>query len=185
MIVRWTQYTYYVIIGVVSLIMLIFMPMLGTEIGLEWNLPDTKVGWIVWATSKTCSASFNVLIFHCFNKQGKQNSLNNENFKEAKKILLENDCQPVENPRSPNEYSREIYTKKGTTIFLTTALGAIGLGQAILTFNPLEFIVQLISLIVGLIFGFMQMKATEEYFTQEYLEYAKNFVKKEKKDVQN
>lgn len=179
---KWKQYMYYAIIAVVSLIMLVFMPMIGSEIGLQWNLPNTKVGWIVWATSKTFSASFNVLIFHCFNKQGKQNCFGNENFNEAKKLLLEKDGKLIENPRSPKEYSRDIYGKKGTTIFITTALGAIGLGQAILTFNPMEFIVQLISLVVGLIFGFMQMKATEEYFTQEYLDYAKIY-SKEKDNV--
>lgn len=179
---KWTQYMYYAIIAVVSLIMLVFMPMIGSEIGLQWNIPDTKAGWIVWGIAKLCSASFNVLIFHCFNKQGKQNSLDNENFKEAQKILLEIDDKLTENPRSPKDYNKEIYGKKGTSIFITTALGAIGLGQAILTFNPLEFIVQFISLIVGLIFGFMQMKATEEYFTQEYLDYAKIY-SKEKDNV--
>lgn len=178
---KWTQYMYYVIIGILSLIMLVFMPMLGTEVGLQWNVPNTKVGWIVWIVSKLCSASFNVMIFHCFNKQGKQNVREHTNYVKAKEKLIGKNGKLVANPRSPGEYASDIYSKKGVTIFVTTVLGTIGLGQAILTFNPLEFIVQLISLIIGLIFGFLQMKNTEDYYTQEYLDYANMVEKKEDK----
>lgn len=180
---KWTQYMYYVIIGVLSLIMLVFMPMLGTEIGLQWDIPDTKVGWVVWIISKLCSASFNVMIFHCFNKQGKQNIRDNDKYKKAQEILIGAKGKLIADPRSPKQYASDIYTKKGLTIFLTTILGTIGLGQAILTFNPLEFIVQAISLVIGLIFGFLQMKNTEDYYTQEYLDYANMIAKKEEQHV--
>ena len=180
---KWTQYMYYVIIGVLSLIMLVFMPMLGTEIGLQWDIPDTKVGWFVWIISKLCSASFNVMIFHCFNKQGKQNIRDNQKYRQAQDILIGANGKLIADPRSPKQYASDIYTKKGLTIFLTTILGTIGLGQAILTFNPLEFIVQAISLVIGLIFGFLQMKNTEDYYTQEYLDYANMIAKKEEQHV--
>ena len=60
------QWLYYFIIGIVSMIALCFLPMIGSDIGLAWNLPDTQIGWIVWVTIKTIVAVLNVLIFHCF-----------------------------------------------------------------------------------------------------------------------
>ena len=174
---------YYIIIGVLSLIMLVFMPMLGSEMGLQWSVPNTKVGWIVWIVSKLSSASFNVMIFHCFNKQGKQNVRDNTKYQKAKEILIGTNGKLVADPRSPKQYAKDIYSKKGITIFLTTILGTIGLGQAVLTFDPLQLIVQAISLVVGLIFGFLQMKNTEDYYTQEYLDYANMIAKKEEQNV--
>ena len=41
---------------------------------------------------------------------------------------------------------------------------------------PNEFIVQLIALVLGLIMGVLQMKDTENYWTDEYLQYAKDYV---------
>ena len=181
---KWTQYIYYWMIALLSMIMLAFLPMLGTEVGLQWRVPDTKAGWIVWGIAKLCSAGFNVMLFHCFNLQGKQNIRTHENYLKAKSILLSAEGNINLQPRSPAQYNTEIYSKKGMTIFLTTLLGTIGLGQAILTFDPLQFIIQLVSLAVGLIFGFLQMKATEDYYTQEYLDYA-NKVKEGSSNVHN
>ena len=175
---KWTQYIYYWMIALLSMIMLAFLPMLGTEVGLQWNAPNTKAGWIVWTISKLSSAGFNVMLFHCFNLQGKQNIRTHENYLKAKAILLSAEGNLTVKPRSPKEYNADIYSKKGITIFVTTLLGLIGLGQAILVFDPLQFIIQLVSLAVGLIFGFLQMKSTEEYYTQEFLDYA-NKVKEE------
>lgn len=179
---KWSQYMYYAIIAVLSVIMLVFLPMLGTEIGLQWEVPDTKAGWIVWVLAKLSSAGFNVMIFHCFNLQGLQNIKKNPDYIAAREILVSTKGKLTDDPRSPAQYNRDIYLKKGISIFLTTLLGAIGLGQAILTFDPLQFIIQLVSLAVGLIFGFLQMRATEEYYTQEYFDYAKK-VKEESKSV--
>lgn len=37
----------YIVIGIVSLIALVFLPMLGSTVGLGWNIPNTTVGWVV------------------------------------------------------------------------------------------------------------------------------------------
>ena len=60
------QGMYYIVVGVVSFISLVFLPMIGSTIGLGWNIPDTEVGWIIWVGSKIIVATLNVLIFHCF-----------------------------------------------------------------------------------------------------------------------
>lgn len=173
-------YLYYILIGVISLIMLIFLPMAGSVAGLAWVLPTTTAGWVVYVVSKLSSAGFNVAIFHCFNKQGKLNIQNNPSYLEAKNILQIAHENKEIIFRSPSQFSKDIYSKKGFTIFITTLLGAVGLGQAILTFNLVEFLVQLVALIIGVIFGVLQMKSTEEYWTVEYLGYAKYELKKSK-----
>lgn len=170
------KYLYYILVGVISLIMLIFIPMLGSSAGLQWVLPTTTAGWIVYVICKLCSAGFNISLFHCFNKQGKLNVLNDQQYLEARKILKETGDQcMVKKARSPHQYHKDIYGKKGLTIFIMTLLGTIGLSQAILTFDLKEFIVQLIALILGVIMGVLQMKDTESYWTEEYLEFAKDY----------
>ena len=169
------QYLYYILVGVISVVMLVFMPMLGSAAGLQWVLPTSAAGWIVYIGCKLCSAGFNIGLFHCFNKQGKLNILKEPTYLEARNLLKELDAKSVKKARSPYQYHRDIYGKKGITIFIVTLLGTVGLSQAILTFDPKEFIVQLIALIVGILMGILQMKDTESFWTEEYLEYAKDY----------
>jgi hypothetical protein len=63
---KWKQYQNYAIIAVASIIALLFIPMLGTEVGIAWVLPTTVAGWVVYITTKALVAGLNVLIFHCF-----------------------------------------------------------------------------------------------------------------------
>ena len=168
------QYLYYCLVGVISVVMLVFMPMLGSSAGLQWALPTTTAGWIVYIICKLCSAGFNIGLFHCFNKQGKLNILKNESYLEAKKLLKEMDARDIKKARSPHEYHKDIYGKKGLTIFIMTLLGTVGLSQALLTFDVKEFIVQFVALVMGIIMGVLQMKDTEAFWTEEFLEYAKD-----------
>ena len=176
------QYLYYLIVAVVSVVMLVFMPAIGSVAGIEWILPTTTAGWVVYVISKLSSAGFNVMIFHCFNKQGKLNIIDHESYQKASKMLYTAKKARTKAPRSPEAFKREIYGKKGLTIFITTILGTIGLSQAVLTFNTSEFIVQLISLIMALVFGVFQMKSTEEYWTVEFMEFAIYITEKERKE---
>jgi len=176
MIDRVGQYLYYCLCAVLSIVMLIFMPMLGSAVGLQWVLPTTAAGWIVYVVCKLCSAGFNIGLFHCFNKQGKLNIEKNEQYIEAKKLLKQYDARDIKKARSPHEYHRDIYGKKGLTIFIVTLLGTVGLSQAVLTFDIKEFIVQLVALIIGIIMGILQMKDTESFWTEEFPEYARDYV---------
>ena len=165
------QYLNYVIIGIVSLIALVFLPMLGSTVGLNWNIPNTAVGWIVWVTTKLIVATLNVLIFHCFMQQAKVNVRDNENYKRARFILI-NQKEKEILPKSPNKWSSQQYIKKGTTIFITTGLSTIALTQAILSFDYVSMLTYLFTIVMGLIFGVLEMKTAEEYWTDEYLQYA-------------
>ena len=165
------QYLYYFIIGIISLIALMFLPMLGTSVGLAWNIPNTTVGWIVWVVTKLIVAVINILIFHCFMCQAKVNIKDNDNYKKARDILINQKVKEVL-PKSPHRWNIEQYGKKGITIFLASALSTVALTQALLTFDWVSMLTYLFTIIMGLIFGILQMKTAEEYWTSEYLEYA-------------
>lgn len=169
---KWKQFQYYVIIGIISLIALLFLPMLGSEAGLTWVVPTTAVGWIVYISSKLVVALTNILIFHCFILQGKTNILNHPNYIKAQEILCNIEKKEYA-PKSPKEWHKNVYGKKGTTVFITTLLSSIGLTQAVLTFNLVTFLTYLFTVIGGVIFGILQMNQEEIYWTEEYLAYAK------------
>ena len=145
--------------------------MIGSTVGLGWNIPDTVVGWIVWVGSKLIVSTLNVLIFHCFMCQAKINVKDNENYKKAREILTDVNLKEIK-PRSPGKWNAEQYGKKGVTIFITSSLAVVALTQAVLTFDYISMLTYLFTIIMGLIFGILQMKTAEEYWTREYLEYA-------------
>ena len=174
---------WYAIIFVLSLVSLFILPMIGAEVGLAMILPNTVAGWIVWSVANLTSALLNVLLYHSFIKQGKLNIKDDPNYLAANELLRVNNLALVERPRSPQQYLRSLYRKKGTTIFIFTVLGTISFSHAILTFSAIKFLAQLITLLMGLICGLFQMKGVEEFWTIEYPEYAKLVVKeKEEKE---
>ena len=177
------QWLYYFIIGIVSMIALCFLPMIGSNVGIGWNLPDTEVGWIVWVTVKVIVAVLNVLIFHCFMMQAKINAKDNEKYKEALDILRLTKRKEY-TPRSPSSWNKQQYGQKGVTLFITTAFSTVALTQAMLTFDWMSMLTYLFTIIMGLIFGVMQMETAEEYWTDEFWQYAQE-VKHKLEDTKN
>jgi uncharacterized membrane protein len=175
---RVRQLMYYFIIGIVSLIALCFLPMIGSNIGLGWNVPNTVVGWIVWGVVKCIVATLNVLIFHCFMCQARLNIKDNERYIEAQDILRQQELKEYI-PRSPSDWNKQQYSTKGITIFITTALSTIALTQALLQFDYITMLTYLFTIVMGLIFGVMQMKAAEDYWTDEFWQYAKRVAQKQ------
>lgn len=180
------KYLYYGIIVVVSLIMLFFLPMLGSEVGLTFIIPNTVAGWIVWTLCNLASAGLNLLLFHAFIKQGKLNILAHPNYVEANNLLNIHKISRFIIPLSPAAWHSREYRKKGVWLAIGTLIGVIGLSNAFLVFNWVRFLTQLFSLVFAIIFGFMEMKSVEEYWTIEYLEYAKYTVhQKEEEELAN
>ena len=170
---KWRQLQYYVVIGIISLVALFFLPMIGSEAGLAWNIPNTTAGWIVYITSKLLVATINILIYHCFILQAKINIQDDPKYREATEILNNILDSDTERFRSPREYFKSAYGTKGVTIFITSVLSAIGLTQAVLTFDWISMLTYLFTIVMGLIFGVLQMSQTEIYWTTEYWQYAK------------
>ena len=165
------QGMYYIIIAVISLISVVFLPMVGTTLGLGWKLPDTTAGWVVWGVSRAIVATINVLLFHSFMEQAKLNIKDNEHYKEAREILAKVK-KKEHKPKSPAQWNAAQYGKKGTTIFLSSAMSVVAIGQAVLSYEWATALAYLFTLGMGIIFGIMQMKKAETYWTTEYYEYA-------------
>lgn len=165
------QNIYYIVIAIISFITVAFLPMVGSTVGLQWNLPDTTVGWIVWAVTRLVISIINVLLFYSFMEQAKLNVKDNERYKEANEILLRSKKKEHE-PKSPGKWQAEQYGKKATKIFLGSAMSVVAFGQAILSYDWVSMLSYIFTLAMGLIFGVMQMKKAETYWTTEYYAYA-------------
>ena len=165
------QGMYYIIIAVISLISVVFLPMVGTTLGLGWKLPDTTAGWVVWGVSRAIVATINVLLFHSFMEQAKLNIKDNEHYKEAREILVKVK-KKEHKPKSPAQWNAAQYGKKGTSLFLSSAMSVVAIGQAVLSYEWATALAYLFTLGMGIIFGIMQMKKAETYWTTEYYEYA-------------
>lgn len=181
---RLTQWLYYFIIGGISLVTLVFLPMVGSEVGMEWNLPTTPIGWGIWIITKLIVSILNILLFHCFMEQAKINVKDNERYKEAYAKLYEI-APKVYNPRSPKQWNKREYTTKGITLFVFTALSTVALTQAVLTFDYMSLLTYLFTIIIGIVFGIIQMKKAELYWTTEFCDFANNFYEQHKEDKDN
>ena len=165
------QGMYYIIIAVISLISVVFLPMLGSTLGLGWKIPDTTAGWVVWGASRAIVATINVLLFHSFMEQAKLNIKDDEHYKEARDILVKVK-KKEHKPKSPAQWNAAQYGKKGVSLFLASAMSVVAIGQAVLSYEWATALAYLFTLGMGIIFGIMQMKKAETYWTTEYYEYA-------------
>lgn len=163
----------YLIIAVISVVGTAFIPMVSAEGDIYFNFPTTAAGWIVWVMTKVTTAIMNILIFHCFVQQGKLNSLQHPNYKEAMRILAEIDKDRFRwKPKSPRRFLGKEYGTRGSTIFLMTILSLIGFSFAILAFDLLQFLAMIFTTLFTIIMGYLEMRKVEEYWQNEFLAYA-------------
>ena len=165
------QNMYYILIGIISFISVAFLPMVGSTVGLGWKLPDTPTGWVVWAISRLIIATLNVLIFYSFMEQAKLNVAKDPHYIEATEILLKAK-KADHTPRSPQKWQALQYGKRGTKIFISSALSVVALGQAILSFDWVSMLAYIFTIAMGVVFGILQMKKAEAYWTDEFYRYA-------------
>lgn len=166
------NYIYYILIFLISLVVVLFIPFVGSTVGIGLNLPTTTAGWIVWGSTRGIVSILNVVLFDCFVKQAKINIREDEHYKKANEILGKISLSKEYKPKSPGQWLSKQYLSKGTTIFIGTALSVTALTQAVLTFDWLSMLTYLFAVFMGVIFGVLQMKKTEIYWTTEYYEYA-------------
>lgn len=164
---RWRFYQNYIIIGILSLISVFFLPMLGTEIGIGFKVPNTWSGWIVWILTKLCVVAINIMLLDQFIKQAKVNVRDNEQFKEADSYYTIKD-EVDEYLPTPKEFISKLYKTKGITTTITSALSVFGLTSAILTFDWISMLTYLFTIVFGIVFGWMTMNNVEEYWTDTY-----------------
>lgn len=164
---RWRLYQNYIIIGVLSLISVFFLPMLGTEVGIGFKVPNTAAGWVVWTLTKLCIVAINIMLLDQFIKQAKVNVKDNENFIEANEYYYAK-TEEEEYLPAPKEYISSLYRKKGITTTITSALSVFGLTSAILSFDWVSMLTYLFTIVFGLVFGWITMNNVEDYWTDTY-----------------
>ena len=177
------QYLYYVIIGIFTFIVLVFMPMLGSSIDGGLKLPQGKGAWVMFVITRLFIAITNIIIFYSFMQQAKLNVRNNEYYKAANEILLKTKNAKEKKPMSPKKWETSQYLKKGTTITLGTVFALFSLSQAILTYKYTDLISYVLLIFLATVFGIFQMKKAEIYWTTEYYRYAK-MIEEENKPVE-
>lgn len=164
---------YYVLIFVLSLLVLIVAPMFtpGNEVHISTLFPSSALGWAVYALTKLFVASINILLFHCFVKQARLNIKDSEKYKTACEILQKYLPEKYR-PRSSEEYFKQLYRNKGTTVFITSVLSSVVLTNAIMAWDLTAFVTYFITIIMGLVFGVLKMKDVEAYWVGEFYDYA-------------
>lgn len=174
---------YYILVGVVSMLVLIFMPMVGTQ-GFASTLPaegDTS-GWIMYVTSKVLVAALNVMIFYSFLKQAELNVKDNPKYIEA--------CEMMEmlkhtkwEAKSPQKWKKQQYCSKGITITLSTIVGTVTIVGTIESYDLSLLLTYGVAIITDIIFSIISMKNAEAYWTGEFWQYAVNMKDLESKQV--
>lgn len=175
----WRDYINYYLIGFISVVIPIVFSFVGSAAGLAIIIPTTIAGWIVWGIQLITVSGANVAIFHCFIQQAKINAEDNKQFKAANELL--NKIQSKENiARSPQQFFRHEYGVKGISLFISSALSVFSLGQAILAFNLITFISYLITMAIGVIASYFEMKKVEEFWITEYYLFAQQETERQK-----
>lgn len=162
---------YYFLIGLISLMALVFLPMLGSDTDFGFNFPTSTVGWLVYIITKLCVAIINILIFICFVKQAEINIQDDENYKNAKNLLITMSVKDYI-PRAPKQFLNAQYRTKGITLVLTSITACVSLTNAILTFDLVSFMTYIFTVAMAIVFGIITMKNNETYWTTEFYQYA-------------
>ena len=179
------QYLYYILIGILSFLALSFLPLIGGSSGsLGWGFPTTAAAWVVWISSRVACSTLNVLIFHCFVKQGDTNTKNDPTRLEAEDILNAHKGKKEKIPLSPHKFFVREYGRKVPTVFLFSILSLIAFGPILLVFNVTSFLSYLFTIIMSLVFGVLEMKRVEAYYTEDMIKYARYVQKMEEANTE-
>lgn len=166
------EYRNYFIIGILATMAVFFLPMLGTTAALQFVLPNTVAGWIVYVSTKLCIVVINLLIYDQFMKRAKINVKDDPMFLEAERILAgyfneEEDILPA------SYYISKMYRSKMTSTAIFTILGVFGFTNAILTFDWVSMLSYTFTIIMALTFGWISMGEAELVWIERHYKYAK------------
>ena len=174
-ILKLRQNLYYALIAIATFVALVFLPMLGSNIGAGWNIPQSTSEWIVFITLRIIVSALNVFIYASFINQGKLNVSDDPKYLKAQELIAKSDNK--ENiPRSPKKFNATEYGRKGVMVFFSTAASLFALTQAILSYDMAALVTYIITIVGSVVFGIFEMKKVEIYWTHEYLEYAEREV---------
>ena len=171
---------YYILTALLSIISLVVFPMLdNSQLTFRDAFPNTPTAWILWIMERVLIVFMNIMIMSNFILQAKKNVKDDPNYKKAREILNKNKPKDYK-PRSPSQFLTKMYLHKSITLTISTLASLIAIGEAAINYNYLLLIATAVTLIIAITFGYISMKATEEYWTGEYLDYAIMVEEKEK-----
>lgn len=165
------QNLWYVIIAILCLGVLLVFPFLRSYYDMGFDFPTTSWGWVLFWFEKVSMTAINMTIFTAFKKQGKLNIKDDEKFKEANEILNKARSKKYK-PLSPGQYQARSYSKKGTTLVISTMATLVCVTNMILRFDYLALISYAITLVMAVIFGIFAMQNDEVYWTNDYYYWA-------------
>ncbi len=171
---------YYIVIFIVSLISLGIVPFLQSTIDGSVAIPTTPWGWVMYLAPKILTSAINVIIYISFMRQAKVNIRDDKGYIEANELLAKNGRSSNRRrlPRNPAKWKSGQYANKIMWLTLSTFAGMLTIGSMILNFDWVTFIASATAVMMGVVFGVMQMFDAMDYWTVEYLDYAKMASKK-------
>ena len=172
---------YYILTALLSIISLVVFPMLdNSKLTFRDAFPNTPTAWILWILERVLIVFMNIMVMSNFILQAKKNVKDDPNYIKARTILNKNKPKDYK-PRSPSQFLTKMYLHKSITLTISTLASLIAIGEAAINYNYLLLIATAVTLIIAITFGYISMKATEEYWTGEYLDYAIMVEEKENK----
>lgn len=178
---QWKQYLYYILVAIISVISLIFLPMIDSSINGGFNFPTTAPGWVIYIIQQMITAIINILIFHSFCCQSELNVRDNEYYQKAKEILRTTHSKEYI-PESLEHFRKKEYGIKGVWIFIGSVMATFALTQAILSFDYIRMLTYAFTVAFGIIFGIIEMKKWETFYTTTYYDYALWFQEKKRQE---
>lgn len=179
---------YYVLIAVVSIVSVVFLPMLTSDIHTSFRIPNTFAGICVWIITKLCVAAVNIAIFYAFTQQAIVNVKDDERFIEANKKLQQLRHFAQYKAMAPEVFKRKQWITKGITLLITSLASTFVITEAILSFSLIQFLSYLFTVFFGVIFGYLTMRGNEEYWVSEFPLYVDDLeeeILKEKQEQQS
>ena len=163
---------YYILTALLSIVSIIVFPMLdNSKLTFRDAFPNTPTAWVLWIVERVLIVFMNILIMSNFILQAKKNVKDDPNYIKARTILNKNKPKNYK-PRSPVQFLSKMYIHKSVMLTISTLASLIAIGEAAINYNYLLLIATVVTIIIAITFGYISMKATEEYWTNEYLDYA-------------
>ena len=158
----------YFLVGIVSLLSVVVVPLLGTDFGTTIVIPNTWGGLAIWLCTRFTVVVVNLLIFDAFIKQAKINVKDDERYKSA--VLKLNNIKEETGivPRSPEKFNKQQWRKKGTSLAISSILSSFLLTECIVNFDLTNFLTYLFTIGGAVAFGYLTMMNNEDYWTTEF-----------------
>lgn len=128
------QNVYPVIIAIASMLVLVFVPMIGTTAAIGTLIPTAPLAAFIFWTLKALTVGLNLAIFAAFRLQAKKAVKDNPSYIEANMILGKH--KPSEyRPLSPGKFAAKQWSIKGTLLALSTGVTTLALTNIVLSYD--------------------------------------------------